>query len=685
MIGATLAVVRRELRSLVSLPHTYAIACAFLAISGIFFVTFFVQSNLPDLEQYYSNIATTLLVLAPIIAMRSFAEERRAGSLDITLSWPVPRTALVVGKYLVNLVYTWILLSVAWLYVRLLTGMGEMEVGKAVAGFVGILLLAAALSALALAVSARAASPTGAAFLGFGLLLGLWTLQFANRMLGPDIGRRVADISPANHLEAAARGVIDGADVAYFLTCVVIGLGFAVHSLERQRPGVTSMLARRSAVRLAVVGAVGAVLLATGSSVEAQADLTPTKRFTITRQTKEIAERVHSTVHITGFVDPDGVGAIEMKALVRQYRAAHIPVELEIVDPDAQPGRARAYGVSRYGQLLVRIGDRQELVPDVTEVALTSAILRLTRDKPAEACFTVGHGEPDINDTRPSGYEVFAAYLRQLGYAPEQLALGAPGGADRLARCAVVITSPRIPLLASELAMLQSYVQTNGRLIIMSDPDDATRVQLNELLRPFGLAFGGGEVRDRSALADDPTSVVAFSYPSESPPIRDLKREGIPVLFVAPHPIEKAVTGEIVQPLVPETVVPLVSSSSQSSIVGNPAPGPFVLAALYDASAVSEQAGSAKLTVSRLAVVGSSAVASNRLIDNFGNRDFATGLIQWVARETDVISAGRSFGGVRKIVLTRDRRDHLVRSAIVFPALAVMIPMPVALLRLRRG
>lgn len=684
MIAATVAVIRRELRSLVSLPHTYAIACVFLAISGIFFVTFFVQSNLPDLEQYYSNIATTLLVLAPIIAMRSFAEERRAGSLDITLSWPVPRPALVIGKYLVNLLYTWILLSIVWVYVRLLTGMGEMEVGKAVAGFVAILLLAAALSALSLAVSARASSPTGAAFLGFGLLLGLWTLQFANRMLGPNVGRRIADISPADHLEAAARGVIDGADVAYFLTCVVIGLGFAVHALERQRPGVTRTLGRRSGVRLAAVGAVGVLLLVAGSSVEAQADLTPTKRFTITRQTKEIAARVHSPVHITGFVDPDGTGAIEMQALVRQYRTAHIPVDLEIVDPDAQPGRARATGVSRYGQLLVKIGDRQELVPDVTEIALTSAILRLTRDKPAEACFTVGHGEPDIHDTRPSGFEIFAAYLRQLGYAPETLALGAEGGADRLARCAVVIAAPRVRLLPAELAMLQSYVEGNGRLIIMGDPDDATRAQLNELLRPFGIAIGAGEVRDRSALADDPTSVVAFSYPSESPPIRDLKRDGIPVLFVSPHPIEKGVSGGIGS-LVPDTVVPLISSSSKSSIIGNPAPGPFVLAALYDASEVSEQAGSAALKVSRLAVVGSSAVASNRLIDNFGNRDFATGLVQWVGRENDVISAGRSFGGVRKIVLTRDRRDHLVRSAIVFPAVAFLIPMPWALLRLRRG
>jgi ABC-2 type transport system permease protein len=680
VIGATLAVIRKEARSLVSLPHTYAIACAFLAISGIFFVTFLVQSNLPDLEQYYSNIASTLLVLAPIIAMRSFAEERRAGALDITLSWPVPRTALVIGKYLVNLAYTWLLLSVAWLYVRLLLGMGEMEIGKAVAGFVGILLLAAALSALALAVSARTAAPTGAAFLGFGLLLLLWTLQFAARMLGPDIGKRVADISPATHLEAAARGVIDGGDVAYFVTCVLIGLGFAVHALERQRPGVTRTLSRRSWARLAAVGAVGVLLLVAGSSVEAQADLTPTKRFTITRQTKEIARRVHSPVRVTGFVDPDGPGAVEMKALVRQYRTAHIPIELEIVDPDAQPGKAREHGVSRYGQLLVEIGGRSELVPDVGEVGLTSAILRLIRDTPATACFTVGHGEPDINDTRPAGYEVFAAYLGQLGYANEPLALGAPGASDRLSRCTVVIAAPRIPFLASELTLLQSYMKGSGRLVILSDPDDATRAQLNDLLRPAGMAIGAGEVRDRSSLADDPTSVVAFNYPSESPPIRDLKRDGIPVIFVGPHPIETATSGDVAQ-----SVAPLVSSSSHSSISGSSASGPFVLAAMYQASQVSEQSGSATLSTSRLAVVGSSALASNRLIDSFGNRDFATGLVQWVGRDTDVISAGRNFGGVHKVVLTKERRDHLVRSGIVFPALAFLIPMPVALLRLRRG
>ena len=79
-------VFRREVRALITLPQTYGIAAGFMAISGLFFVTFVLSERLPDLERYYSNIATTLIVLAPVVAMRSFAEERRSGALDVALS-----------------------------------------------------------------------------------------------------------------------------------------------------------------------------------------------------------------------------------------------------------------------------------------------------------------------------------------------------------------------------------------------------------------------------------------------------------------------------------------------------------------------------------------------------------------------------------------------------------------------
>jgi ABC-type transport system involved in cytochrome c biogenesis permease component len=669
-------VLRRELRALVALPHTYAIAAAFLVLSGIFFVTFLLASGLPDLERYYSNIASTLIVLAPMVAMRAFAEERRSGALDITLTWPLPRSALVTGKYLANLAFTWLLLSVAWLYVRLLVGLGDVEVGKAAGGFVGILLLAAAFNALALAVSARASSPTAAAFLGFALLLGLWVLQYTR---GHILGGWLADLAPAAHLEAAGRGVLDAGDALYFLTCVVLGLGLAVVALDRQRAGSPRRMRRRLHLGMATVGLAGVSLSMLGPAVAAQVDLTPTKRFTVTDQTRAIAAGLRSPVQITGFVDPDSERAVQLRALASQYRVAGIPVRLEVVDPDTHPSRARAAGVTRYGQLLVATGGRTEIVDDVGQVPLTSAISRLTH-RPARACFTVGHGEPDLNDENPGGFRALGESLRQLGVDTVALALGAPGAQTRLDRCDVVVAAPRIPLLAAEVDRLRSFTAARGRLLVLSSPDETAQSQLNDVLRPWGLTLGPGAVQDRSALADDPASVVALAYPSESPPTRALKRDGIPTLWVRPQPVELAIS-------LPEeaSVNSLVASSSYSRRDGG-THGPFSLAALADWSGVTHgPAGEATIVRTRIGVLGSAEVATNRFLETFGNRNLVTGLIQWIARDDDIISAGRAFGGVNKVLITGEQRRHLVRSAVVLPSLAALVPLPVALLRLRRG
>ena len=60
-------ILRRELRALALLPQTYAIAAAYVVISGVFFVNLLVSSQVPDLKQYYSNVASTLIVLVPIV------------------------------------------------------------------------------------------------------------------------------------------------------------------------------------------------------------------------------------------------------------------------------------------------------------------------------------------------------------------------------------------------------------------------------------------------------------------------------------------------------------------------------------------------------------------------------------------------------------------------------------------
>ena len=83
--------------------------------------------------------------------------------------------------------------------------------------------------------------------------------------------------------------------------------------------------------------------------------------------------------------------------------------------------------------------------------------------------------------------------------------------------------------------------------------------------------------------------------------------------------------------------------------------------------------------------VGSVEPATNRLLGAFGNHDLVSGLVQWIARDDDLIASGRSFGGVDQLLLTSADRRYLVRSGVVLPTVAAAVPLPVALRRLRRG
>jgi hypothetical protein len=195
-------------------------------------------------------------------------------------------------------------------------------------------------------------------------------------------------------------------------------------------------------------------------------------------------------------------------------------------------------------------------------------------------------------------------------------------------------------------------------------------------------------VADLSSLADDPGSVVSSSYPSSSPATLRLREHDLPVVFVNSAPV----TGT---PAAEEDghVSPLVLSSPKSWLTAMPGgprtggeEGPFTLAALVDRSRVIE-GGAAPLSIdrTRVGVVGSIEVAANRGLELLGNGDFMLALVQWVARDDDLVAAVRPATGLYKLVLTEGQRDRLIRQGIVLPSLVMLLPLPLALLRLKRG
>src|SRR5437899_7410749 len=120
-------------------PIAWVILTIFQFIAGYFFYSIFafftlasMQSamnpamardlNVTDsvLRPLFSNISVILLLMMPLVTMRLFAEERRSGTIELLLSYPVRDGAVLVGKYLGALTLYALMLAGTLLYPALL-------------------------------------------------------------------------------------------------------------------------------------------------------------------------------------------------------------------------------------------------------------------------------------------------------------------------------------------------------------------------------------------------------------------------------------------------------------------------------------------------------------------------------------------------------------------------------------
>jgi hypothetical protein len=193
-------------------------------------------------------------------------------------------------------------------------------------------------------------------------------------------------------------------------------------------------------------------------------------------------------------------------------------------------------------------------------------------------------------------------------------------------------------------------------------------------------------VRDLSALAGDPTSVVSADFPANHPVTAALDADGVPVVLTNTVPVQTLAAHD--SGTAPH-VTPLVRSSRRSQAgtgaAGDTATGPLTLASAVDASRVDGQGAAARIVRTRIGVVGTAEVTTNRFSPYLGNGTFVTALVQWAGHDNDIVSAHRDPGRAAKLALTSAQKHDVVQRGIVLPTLAVLIPLPITLLRLKRG
>ena len=166
-----IAIYKRDLKGFFTGMMGYVLLAFFLAVGGLYFTVMNLMSGYPDLSYTLYNNLFVLLVLVPLLTMRSFAEERRARTDQLLLTSPVPLWRIVLGKYLAVLSVFGMAVLVFALYPLIMSRGGAVSYRQSYAALLAFFLLGAACIAIGVFLSSLNENQIVAAVCSFFVLM----------------------------------------------------------------------------------------------------------------------------------------------------------------------------------------------------------------------------------------------------------------------------------------------------------------------------------------------------------------------------------------------------------------------------------------------------------------------------------------------------------------------------------
>jgi len=247
-------VAKRDLGSFFSSPMFYVVTTVFLVLySFIFFniLNFFsfqslqasqiqaagiiLNVNQMVVEPSFHNMAVTLLLMVPIITMRSFAEEKKNRTMTLLLSSPIHLKEIILGKFFACLGVVLVMVAISSYSILYLFKVGSPEVGPILSGYLGILLISGCYISMGIFASSLTDNQVIAAVLSFGLALFMWVIGWAAQATGPGFGQVLQFLSLIEHMDSMVKGVINTSDLTYYLSFIFFGLFLTHRILDSQR------------------------------------------------------------------------------------------------------------------------------------------------------------------------------------------------------------------------------------------------------------------------------------------------------------------------------------------------------------------------------------------------------------------------------------------------------------------
>lgn len=522
-----LAIFKREFKAYFQSVIGWLFVAALLAVYGLYFYVYNLMQGNPYIYYSLSAITVILLIAVPILTMRSFAEDRKNKTDQLTLTAPVSIGKVVLGKYLAMVAVFTIDIAVYAVTPLILRAFGTVPMGESYISILAFWLYGCTCIAVGMFISALTESQVIAAVLTFAALFISYMMGGITNLISSS-GNVLTTVMKAFDLyepfDKFSGGSLDITAIVYYVTAIAILNFLTVQSIQKRRWSISRKTFSTSvfsvsfiAVAMALTVVVNLVVGALPSKVTA-IDCSYSKLYSITSDTKKAMKKLSDDVTVY-VLSSEAKKDAQIDKVLKRYEDLSNHISVEYVNPSTKPYFYQDYTDTAPAQnsLIVVSGKRSKVVDyyDIyhyesnmdystysysndlvgfdAEGQLTSAIEYVTMeaDELPVVYQITGHDEGTLGSDFQSAVEKANMSLSSIELLNEE---SVPDDAS-----AIIINAPQKDFNEADAKKVIDYLQAGGKAIIIGSYTDADLPNFDSILEAYNVQFTKGVISENDA------------------------------------------------------------------------------------------------------------------------------------------------------------------------------------------
>ncbi len=230
------AIYFKELKGYFMSPLGYVFMGVFIFMNALFFVNTQIAYGVADVKALFSNVNVYFLFLVAILTMRLLSEERNKKTDQLLITAPIEIWEIVSGKFLAAFSVFLISLVVSLIFPITLFIFGNPPLAQCIGGYIGLILLWGALISVGVFISALTENQMISAVFTFAILLVIYYIDaIAGSVSNEFLSSIIGSLSLFGRYSTFASGLINFADIIYFLSFIFVILFVTVRVIEKRR------------------------------------------------------------------------------------------------------------------------------------------------------------------------------------------------------------------------------------------------------------------------------------------------------------------------------------------------------------------------------------------------------------------------------------------------------------------